>query len=311
MLRGMNAAMASLPEPTTAPAAPLVRDVDAKDFAAEVLLASQEVPVLVDFWAPWCGPCKQLAPVLEKAVTAAQGKVRLVKMDIDRNPGVAGQLGIQSIPAVFAFFQGRPVDGFVGVQSDAAVKQFVERLAKLAGGANTAIAEALAEAEGMLEGGRLDEAGEIYTAILQHDATNAPAFAGLLKVLVAQGQSELAEEMLAKAAPELANDKALQSVKAQLQLLAKVADAGPVGELSEAVLADPAAHDKRFKLAQALVAANRHEEAIDHLIEIIRRDRAWNEEAARKELLTVFEALGHMHELSVAGRRKLSAVIFR
>lgn len=296
------------PEPAT-----LVKEVTTKDFVPEVVRASLEQPVLVDFWAPWCGPCKQLAPVLEKAVAATKGKVKLVKMDIDENPQLAQQMGIQSIPAVYAFYKGQPVDGFMGVQTEGAIKQFLDKLIKISGGgaAGAAIAEALAEADKLLAENMIDEANAIYAEILGQEPENAAAYAGLIKIALALGQPEEAEAMLLEAPPEIAKAKELISVRAQIELNKKAATTGPLGELMEAVLAAPDDHQKRYELAVALHANNRSEEAIDHLIESIRRDRKWNDEAARKQLVTIFEALGFMHDLSVAGRRKLSSILFK
>jgi len=295
------------------PAAPAVKDISTREFVAEVIQASQEMPVVVDFWAPWCGPCKTLGPVLEKAVAATQGVVRMVKVDIDKNQQIAAQMGIQSIPAVFAFYKGQPVDGFMGNQPESMVKSWVDKLAKLAGGAvgPSPIEEALLAADEMLAAGQLPDAQQIYAEILQHDANVAGAYAGLAKVALAEGNTEQAQEILADVPAALQEAKELQPVRAQLELLAQAAEAGSVGELEEAVLAAPDNHEKRLELAQALHAKGRSGDAIDQLIELIRRDRKWNDEAGRKQLLTIFEALGYSHELSVDGRRKLSSVLFK
>lgn len=290
-----------------------VKDISTKDFVPEVVRASLDQPVLVDFWAPWCGPCKQLGPLLEKAVAATNGKVKMVKMDIDENPQLAQQMGIQSIPAVYAFYKGQPVDGFMGLQTESAIKQFLDKLIRLSGGgaAGAAVAEALAEADKLLEENQIEDANAIYAEILGQEPNNASAYAGLVKIALALGQPEEAEAMLLEAPPEIAKAKELIGVRAQVELTRKAAQTGPLSELMEAVVAAPDDHQKRYDLAVALHANNRSEEAIDHLIESIRRDRKWNDEAARKQLVTIFEALGFMHDLSVAGRRKLSSVLFK
>jgi len=290
-----------------------IKDVSTKEFVPEVVRASLEQPILVDFWAPWCGPCKQLAPVLEKAVAATGGKVKLVKVNIDDNQQLAAQMGIQSIPAVYAFYKGQPVDGFLGVQPESAIKAFLDKLIKVSGGgaAGAAIAEALAEADRLLADNQLDEANGVYAEILAQEPEHAGAYAGLVKIALALGQPDEAEAMLAEAPPSIVNAKELAGVKAQLELSRQAAQSGPIAELMEAVLASPDDHQKRYDLAVALHAKGRSEEAIDQLIESIRRDRKWNDEAARKQLVTIFEALGVMHELTVAGRRKLSSILFK
>ena len=294
-------------------AASPVKDITTQEFVPEVVKASLEQPVLVDFWAPWCGPCKQLGPVLEKAVAATGGKVKLVKMDIDQNPQLAQQMGIQSIPAVYAFYKGQPVDGFLGVQPESTIRQFLDKLIRISGGGavGAALAEILADAEKFLTEGNIEEANALYASVLEQDPVNAAAYAGLMKIALALGQPEEAQAMLDEAPDEIRNAKELGGVKAQLELSRKAVDAGPVGELMEAVLAHPDDHQKRYDLAMALHAKGRSAEAIDQLLESIRRDRKWNDEAARKQLVTIFEALGFMHELSVDGRRKLSAILFK
>lgn len=302
--------MTLTPTPAVASA---VKDISTKEFVPEVIKASLEQPVLVDFWAPWCGPCKQLGPVLEKAVAATGGKIKLVKMDIDENPQLAQQMGIQSIPAVYAFYKGQPVDGFLGVQPESAIKQFLDKVIRLSGGGakGAAIAEVLAEAGRFLAEGNIEEANGLYAEVLGQEPNNAAAYAGLIKIALALGQPEEAQAMLDEAPEEIRNAKELGAVKAQLGLNKQAASAGPIGELMEAVLANPNDHQKRYDLAVALHAKGRSEEAIDHLLESIRRESKWNDEAARKQLVTIFEALGFMHDLSVAGRRKLSAILFK
>jgi len=301
--------------PGTAPGG-LIKDSDTKGFMADVIEASQQVPVIVDFWAPWCGPCKQLGPALEKAVLAAKGAVRLVKVDIDKNQQLAAQMRIQSIPAVYAFFQGRPVDGFVGALPDSQVKTFVSKLADMAGGAAGdeagAITEALAEAEASLEAGDAGTASALFNQILAHDPGNPAATAGILRCLVAAGELTQAKEFLAKLPAEQQADPAIVKVKAAIELAEQSAGAvGQLAELQGKVALNPNDHQSRFDLAMALYATGEQETAIGELLEIFKRDRPWNDEAARKQLVKFFEALGPTHELTVSGRRKLSSLMFR
>jgi putative thioredoxin len=297
------------------PPPPAVKDVNTKDFSKEVMEASLSAPVVVDFWATWCGPCKQLGPILEKAVAATKGKVRMVKVDIDQNQQLAAQMGIQSIPAVFAFYQGQPVDGFMGNQPESTVKAWVERLAKLVGGKGAAggdpLAEALALAGQMVADANYTEANEIYTEVLAHDANNGVAYAGLVQIAFLQGQTEVAAQLLADVPESLAKAKELEPFRAQLALLKQAEEAGPVAELEAKLKANPADPEIRYDLAVVLHAKGGSAAAIDHLLHIIRANRTWNEDAARKQLVTIFEALGFMHELSVEGRRKLSAILFK
>jgi|SRR5579871_1183241 len=294
----------------------LIKDGDTKSFMADVIEASQQVPVIVDFWAPWCGPCKQLGPSLEKAVLAAKGAVRLVKVDIDKNQQIAAQMRIQSIPAVYAFFQGRPVDGFVGALPDSQVKAFVTKLAEMGGGAagdgQAAIAEALAEADASLEAGDAGTASALFNQILAHEPGHPAATAGILRCLVAAGEMARAKELLAKVPAELQADPAIVKVKAAIELAEQSAGAvGQLAELQAKVELNANDHQSRFDLAMALYATGKEETAIDELLEIFKRDRAWNEEAARKQLVKFFEALGPTHALTVSGRRKLSSLMFR
>lgn len=296
------------PKPT---AADLIKDGSDAGFMADVIEASREVPIIVDFWATWCGPCKTLGPILEKAVLAAKGAVKLVKIDTDKNPAVAGQLRVQSIPTVYAFFQGRPVDGFQGALPESQIKSFIDRLVKLSGGEGAIdIAAILAEAKALLDEGDLHGAADIYNNILAEEPENAAAYAGLIRCLMAAEQHEGVTEMLENAPESMAKSPELAAIRTQLELARQAEEAGPLTELKAAVDADPANHQARYDYALALYAAGRNEEAVDSLLEIVRRDREWNERAARTQLLKLFEAFGHTDKLTVAGRRKLSSLLF-
>ncbi|MDE1149156.1 MAG: co-chaperone YbbN [Azospirillaceae bacterium] len=306
--------------PTSAPAggntpvdkASLIKEGSDRTFMADVVEASREVPVLVDFWAPWCGPCKTLGPIIEKAVLAAKGAVKLVKIDTDQNPAIAGQLRIQSIPAVYAFFQGRPVDGFTGALPESQVKQFIERLVQMAGGVpgGADIAAVLEEAAQLLDAGDAQTAAALYNEVLGEDPENAQAYAGLIRCLLSAGQQDTAEEMLAQAPPALAKAPELVALRTQIDLAKQAAEMGPLGDLERAVAANPEDHQARYDLALALYAGGQQEKAVDHLLDIVKRDREWNEQAARKQLVKFFEALGFKDPLAVAGRRKLSSILF-
>jgi len=294
--------------------AAVIKDSDTQNFMADVIDASQEVPVIVDFWAPWCGPCKQLGPAIEKAVREARGAVRLVKVDIDKNQELAAQMRIQSIPAVYAFFQGRPVDGFVGALPESQVKAFVARLMKSAGAAEpgpSPIDQALEQAEAALEDGDHGTASAIFGQVLQHEAGNLPAIAGLTRAHLAAGDLEGAKKALARAPADKAGDKLIAAARAALELAEQAsASQGAVGDLKAKVEQNPADHQARFDLALALYAAGEAEAAIDQLLEIVKRNRAWNEEAARKQLVKLFEALGPTDPLTLSGRRRLSSLLF-
>ena len=299
--------MSLIGETAGAPAGDIVKDATDASFIDDVVEASKTQPVIVDFWATWCGPCRQLGPALEKAVAAAKGKVKLVKVDIDANPAYAGQLRVQSIPAVFAFVDGKPVDGFMGALPDSQVRAFVDKLAKLNKGGASPIDEALEMARESLEVGDMGGAAQAYAQVLQADPQNPKALGGLAKVYLASGDAERAGEVVAMAAPD-AKDPDLDSVRAALAL---AAEAPSDTAAFEARLAkDPDDHEARFELAKALAGAHRLDAAADELLTIIEKDRAWNDEAARKQLLTVFEAAGQTSEVARNGRRRLSAILF-
>jgi putative thioredoxin len=293
---------------TTHGAAP-IKDVTTASFETDVIAASMEAPVVVDFWATWCGPCKQLAPALEKAVAATRGKVRLVKVDIDKNPDLAQALRIQSIPTVYAFFQGRPVDAFQGALPDSQVKQFVDRLASQAGG-DDGIAAVLEQAAESLEAGDTENAIALYRAILGEVPETPAAFLGLVRALLAEDNLDEAKAVLTQVPKEIANHADIAAARAAIDLAEQAANAGPTGPLKDAVARDPADHRARIDLATALYAAGQHSEAIDHLLDSIKRDRAWNEEEARKQLVKYFEARGPKDPITVAGRRRLSSILF-
>jgi putative thioredoxin len=287
-----------------------VKDVTTASFRDDVIAASVKQPVLVDFWAPWCGPCKQLGPVLEKTVAAAGGKVKLVKMNIDDHPQVAGQLGIQSIPAVIAFEKGQPIDGFVGALPETQVRGFIERLVgPLTGGADALIAEA----EAALGAGNVSGAAALYARVLTEDEGNAKAIAGLAKIHIDAGDLEQAKGVLSLAPPPAPGrdpDPAISAAKAALDLAEHAASLGDVAPLEAALAANPSDNQARFDLALALNARGERERAADHLLDIIKRDRKWNDDAARKQLVQFFEAWGLMDPAAVAARRKLSALLF-
>ena len=285
-----------------------VKDGDTASFAADVIEASNEVPVIVDFWAEWCGPCKTLGPTIEKAVKAASGQVRLVKINVDENQQLAQQLRVQSIPAVFAFKNGKPVDGFVGAQPESQIKAFIQRLTGDAG--PSPIEQALEQGEAALAAGDVSTASDIFGQVLRSDMENARAIAGLCQCLIDSGDLAEAREMLDGLEGKLAIDPAVQSVRAALELAEQSADAGDTAPLRARLEANGNDHEARMELSTALLAAGQREEAVDELLESIRRDRNWNDEAARKQLLTLFEAFGHADELTVSARRRLSSMLF-
>ena len=300
------------PAPGAAAADAAIKDGSTATFMADVIDASAEAAIVVDFWAPWCGPCKQLGPALEKAVKDAKGAVRLVKINVDENPELAQQMRIQSIPAVYAFKDGRPVDGFVGALPDAQVKQFVQRLAALGGGAAASpIADALALAKEANAAGDAARAANIWTQVLEHEPQNLEALVGLARAALAKKDLARAKALVERVPADHASHADVAAVKTALELAeAGQKAAGEVGKYEARLAADPKDHQARLDLAVALFAAGQREQAIDHLFEIIKRDRAWNEDAARKQLLKFFEAIGLADPLTMAARRRLSSILF-
>ncbi|MBU6445734.1 MAG: thioredoxin [Alphaproteobacteria bacterium] len=288
---------------------PYIKDSGLETFAADVLEASREVPVIVDFWAPWCGPCKQLGPAIEKVVMEAKGAVRLVKVNVDENQEIARQLRIQSIPTVYAFKNGQPVDGFQGAIPESQIRQFVEALTGGAAGQSPAD-DLLAAADEAFAAGDIASAAQAYGHVLQEDPGQPQAVAGLARCYLRSGDLERARATLGLVRPDGANDEAIRAVDAELRLREGAASAGEVAPLRARLQAEPNDHQARYDLAMALDAAGDREGAIAALLEIVRRDRKWNEDAARKQLLTVFEALGPADPRTLEGRRKLSSLLF-
>ena len=292
-----------------APAATdLIKDVSEANFMAEVVEKSMTVPVIVDFWAPWCGPCRQLGPALEAAVTAAKGKVVMAKVNVDENQGISSQLRIQSIPTVYAFWQGQPVDGFQGALPASELQKFVEKLSAMAG--DGGLTDAIAAAEEMLGEGAAEDAAETFAAIFEEDPKSAEALGGLIRAKLALGKVDEAQALVDGADPALASSGPVEAAKAQLQLALQAADAGPLGELEAAVSANPDDHQARFDYAQALHAAGNVEEAVEQLLDLFRRDREWNDGAAKAQLFTIFDALKPNDPIAQKGRRRLSSMIF-
>jgi putative thioredoxin len=276
---------------------------------ADVIEASRKQPVIVDFWAPWCGPCKQLGPALEKVVRQANGKVKLVKIDVDQNQQLAAQMRVQSIPAVFAFVDGQPVDGFMGALPESQLKQFVDRLGSQ-GGIAEEIAAALEEGKAALADKQYGVAARIFVQILQADREHAGAIAGLARCQIEAGELDKAKATLALVPPSKSNDPDVASARAALELKLNPPDTSQIGKLKAAVEKDAADHQSRFDLAMALHGAGERESALDHLLHIVRAKRDWNEEAARKQLVKFFEAWGPKDELTLQGRRRLSSILF-
>jgi putative thioredoxin len=291
-----------------APAGNAVKDATTQSFVKDVIEESKKQPVLVDFWAPWCGPCKQLTPILEKVVKAAKGKVKLVKMDIDQHPEIPGQMGIQSIPAVIAFSNGQPVDGFMGALPESQVIAFLERLTK--GKIVDEGEDQLKAADEALAGGSAAAAADLYAKILAQDSGNTAALAGLARCYIATGNIDQAKKTLAMIPEVKQNDAAVAAARAALDLAEQAQSVGPIDELQQKVAADPLDHQSRFDLAAALNATGKRTEAADHLLAIVKRDRKWNEDGARKQLVQFFEAWGPADNATVEGRKKLSSILF-
>jgi len=289
------------------PDAGLIKDTTTKDFMRDVIEASRDVPVLVDFWAPWCGPCRQLTPILEKAVRGARGAVKLVKLNIDEHPQIPGQMGVQSIPAVFAFQDGRPVDGFMGALPESRVKDFI---ARLVGDASADSAAELEAAEAALAAGDANSAAQAFAEILQKDAENAAAAAGLAKCYIKTGDLTRAEQTLALVPPAKSESAPVASARAALELARKGSQTGDVDSLRAKLAADPKDAQARFDLALALNAKGDRNGALDELLALVAKNRAWNDDEARKQLLQLFDAWGPSDPATLSGRQRLSSLLF-
>jgi putative thioredoxin len=293
---------------TTPAADGLIKETTTQAFMKDVIEESKRQPVLVDFWAEWCGPCKQLTPVLEKVVRGAKGKIKLAKMDIDKHPAIPGQMGIQSIPAVIAFVNGQPVDGFMGALPESQVTAFIERMTK--GQIGGEAKDSLKAADEALAAGDAATAAELYGEVLAEDAANVPALAGLARAHVANDALDQAKETLALVPEAKRNDAAVAAARSALEVAEQAKSVGPLGELEQKVAANPLDHQARFDYAVALNAGGEREKAADHLLEIVKRDRKWNDDGARKQLVQFFEAWGPTDEATLSGRRRLSSILF-
>jgi len=297
-----------LQQAQTTAADALVKDTTTQAFVKDVIEESKRQPVLVDFWAPWCGPCKQLTPVLEKVVRAGKGKVKLVKMNIDEHPAIPGQMGIQSIPAVIAFVNGQPADGFMGALPESQVVAFLERLTK--GGIGAEAKDLLKAAETALADGDAASAANLYAELLAEDNSNIQALAGLARCYVQTGAIDQAKQTLALVPESKRNDSAVAAARAALDLAEQAKTLGPIAELEQKVLGNQLDHQARFDLALALNGKGRRIEALDHLISIVKRDRKWNDDGARKQLVQLFDAWGPTDEATIEGRKRLSSILF-
>jgi putative thioredoxin len=286
----------------------LIKDTTTQTFVKDVIEESKRQPVLIDFWAPWCGPCKQLTPTLEKAVRAAKGKVKLVKMNIDEHPSIPGQMGIQSIPAVIAFVDGQPADGFMGALPENQVMAFLERLTKDRIGGEAK--DLLTAADAALAEGDFAGAADLYAQLLDEDNANVQALGGLARCYVETGAIEQAKQTLALVPDSKSNEASVLAAKAALDLVEQAQSLGPIAELEQKVAANPMDHQARFDLALALNGKARRLEALENLISIVKRDRKWNDDGARKQLVQFFEAWGPTDEATIEGRKRLSSILF-
>jgi putative thioredoxin len=291
-----------------APALDLIKDATDATFIKDVIEASRDLPIIVDFWAAWCGPCKQLTPALEAAVTGAKGRVKLVKIDADKNQAITAQLRIQSLPTVYAFWQGQPVDGFQGMVPASELKAFIDRVSALGG--DGGLAEAIEAAEQMLAEGALADAAETFAAILGEEPENAAAYGGLARTHLAAGELDQAQALLDAAPAKISKSLEVEAARAQLELARQAANAGSEDDLRRTVASEPENRQARFDLALALHAAGKVDEAVDCLLDLFRMDRDWNDGAAKAQLFTIFEALKPQDPIVLKGRRRLSSMIF-